>query len=65
MDEKKMRMELLNTYSFRELAEMYLRALDELERLKKESNRRVELFGDVINFKENRKKDFRNTRKDD
>lgn len=62
MDEKKMRMELLNTYSFRELAEMYLRALDELERLKEELVCKVELLEAAIQAKETLQSAIRNAR---
>ena len=62
MDEKKMRMELLNTYSFRELAEMYLRALDELERLKEELACKVELLEATIEAQETLQKALKNAR---
>ena len=62
MDEKKMRMELLNTYSFRELAEMYLRALGELERLKEELACKVEILEAAIQAQETLQKALRNAR---
>lgn len=57
-----MRMELLNTYSFRELAEMYLRALDELERLKEELACKVEILEAAIQAQEKLQKALRNAR---
>lgn len=62
MDEKKMRMELLNTYSFRELAEMYLRALDELERIKEELACKVGILEAAIQSKETLQGALRNAR---
>lgn len=62
MDEKKMRMELLNTYSFRELSEMYLRALDELERLKEELACKVGLLEAMIEAQETLQSALKNAR---
>ena len=62
MDEKKMRMELLNTYSFKELAEMYLRALDELQRLKEEVSYWKDLLSGAIEAQETLQNALRNAR---
>lgn len=62
MDEKKLRMELLKTYSFKELAEMYLRALDELQRLKEEVSYWQDLLEAAIEAQETLQKALRNAR---
>lgn len=65
MDEKKMRMELLNTYSFRELAEMYLRAFDEIKRLKEEVSYWRDLLGAAIEAQETLQKALAMAQKND
>ena len=62
MDEKQMRLEILNAYSFRELAEMYLKALDELKKLKEEVSYWRDLLGAAIEAQETLQKALRNAR---